>query len=184
MTKLDRFMTIPNSLSLMRLGLLPFILLFLSFAEPVYARLAAFLMIVAFATDALDGYFARRLNQVSLFGKIVDPVTDKAYAISIAVFLIIFRDFPLQIAAIILLRDFLILVFAGFLFRSEYEFPTSNWLGKVTGCVYGATAIAYTIRLPAGIWFAWACFILAFVSGANYLAYFYTKVEKQRIDKD
>lgn len=178
--KLSRFLNIANTLSLVRLGLLPLILLFLSFSEPLYARMAFLFMVVAFVTDALDGWFARRLNQVSLLGEILDPIIDKAYTISIAFFLIIFRNFPLQIASIILVRDFLILALGYLLFRSHLEFPRSNWLGKLTGCVYGATALAYTIRMSSGIWFAWTSFAFALISGVNYFIYFQKRLKTKK----
>lgn len=175
-TKSSKVLTVANTLSLFRLGLLPFILFLLSSNEMFYARMAAFFLIVAFASDALDGWIARRLRQVSLVGQILDPVIDKAYTISIAVSLIIFRDFPLQIACVILLRDFLILILGCFLFRTRLEFPRSNWLGKLTGCIYGLTALAYTVRLPSGMWFAWTSLIFALISGTNYFVYFSRRV--------
>lgn len=177
--KLSKFFTVANTLSLGRLVLLPLILLFLTFNEPIYARMAFLFMVVAFVTDALDGWFARRLNQVSLLGEILDPVIDKVYTVSIAVFLIIFRDFPIQIASIILVRDFLILGFGYLLFRTGLEFPHSNWLGKLTGCVYGVTALAYTIRFPSSVWFAWASFGFALISGINYFVYFQRRMGKK-----
>ncbi len=178
--KVGRFLTVANTLSFVRLGLLPFILISLSFSGPFYAHLALLLMVVAFATDALDGWLARRLNQVSLLGKILDPVVDKAYTILITLFLVTFRDFPLGIAGIILARGFLILALGYFLWRTRLEFPRSSWLGKLTGCVYGATALAYTLRLSSSMWFAWASLAVALISGINYLLYFRRRVEKQK----
>jgi CDP-diacylglycerol--glycerol-3-phosphate 3-phosphatidyltransferase len=174
------FLNIANVLSLLRLGLLPFILFFLSSDDPSHGRLAVICMVVAFATDALDGWFARRLNQVSVFGEMLDPIVDKAYTISIGLFLIIFRGFPLYVATIILVRDFLILAMGSLLYRSQAELPHSNWLGKLTGCVYGTTAIVYTLRVPWALWFSWMAFGFALLSGMNYLVYFQRRIEKEK----
>jgi CDP-diacylglycerol--glycerol-3-phosphate 3-phosphatidyltransferase len=178
--KPNKVFTIANTLSLFRLGLLPFILFFLSSSGTFYARMAVVFMIAAFATDALDGWIARRFHQVSLVGEILDPVIDKAYTISIAVFLILFRDFPLRIACVIVLRDFLILALGYSLFRTRMGFPRSNRLGKLTGCIYGATALAYTVRSPFSIWFAWTSLVFALISGTNYLMYFHRRAEEAK----
>lgn len=178
--KLGRVLTVANTLSFFRLALLPFILFLLSSPDAFWARTAALLMIVAFATDALDGWFARRLNQVSLLGEILDPVIDKAYTVSIAIFLIIFKGFPLQIAGVILVRDFLIIALGSFLFHANSRLPRSNWLGKLTGCSYGVTAVAYTIGLSWAVWSAWISLIIALISGGNYLVYFQRNVERQK----
>ncbi|MHA2601011.1 MAG: CDP-alcohol phosphatidyltransferase family protein [Candidatus Thorarchaeota archaeon SMTZ1-83] len=179
-TRLSRVFTIANTLSLFRLGLLPFILFFLASSGAFYTVMAVVFMIAAFATDALDGWIARKLDQVSLVGEILDPVIDKAYTISIALFLILFRGFPLRIACVIVLRDFFILGLGYLLFRTRLGFPRSNRLGKLTGCVYGATALAYAVRSPSSIWFAWISLIFALISGFNYLIYFQRKVEGRR----
>jgi CDP-diacylglycerol--glycerol-3-phosphate 3-phosphatidyltransferase len=171
---------IANILSFVRLGLLPFILFFLSSDDPSHGQVAVVCMVVAFATDALDGWFARRLNQVSVFGEILDPIIDKAYTISIGLFLIVFREFPLYVATIILVRDFLILALGSLLFRSQAELPHSNRLGKLTGCIYGSTAIVYTLRLPWAFWFSWVAFGFAILSGMNYLIYFQRRIEKEK----
>jgi len=170
--KPGRLLTVANTLSIARLALLPFILYVLALDNWVYAQMAFLLMAAAFATDALDGWLARRLNQVSLFGEFLDPIVDKAYTLSIALFLIVFRGFPLSIAAFIIIRALLIVVLGYVMVRSGRGFPRSNWLGKLTGCIYGATALAYAIGLPFSMWFALASFVIALISGVYYLIYF------------
>lgn len=70
-------MNIPNSLTLLRVALIPiFILIF--YIPLGWAKLAcAVIFTIAALTDLLDGYLARRLNQTSAFGAFLDPVADK-----------------------------------------------------------------------------------------------------------
>lgn len=71
----DRILTIPNVITVVRLGLLP-VFLWLLFANDDRAN-AAWLLAALGTTDFLDGYIARRFNQVSDLGKVLDPVADR-----------------------------------------------------------------------------------------------------------
>ncbi|MBP7632243.1 MAG: CDP-alcohol phosphatidyltransferase family protein [Acidimicrobiales bacterium] len=71
----DRLLTLPNVISLVRLSCLP-LFLWLLFAQEDRAA-AAWLLAALGATDWVDGYIARRWNQVSELGKILDPVADR-----------------------------------------------------------------------------------------------------------
>ena len=81
-------MTIPNQLTLLRILLIPvFIVIFyLPFAYSNY--LACVIFILAAITDILDGYFARKLNQISSLGVFLDPVADKLMVAVVLVLLV------------------------------------------------------------------------------------------------
>ena len=68
---------LPNSLTLLRIFLVPFLVVVLltKFSGREYAGLAIFL--VAAITDFLDGYFARRMNKMTRLGALLDPIADK-----------------------------------------------------------------------------------------------------------
>lgn len=90
-------MNIPNSLTLLRIGLIPcFIVLF--WAPPAWTELAAASVFgLAAATDWLDGYLARRLGQTSRLGAFLDPVADKLI-VAVALILLLQRDPRIAIA--------------------------------------------------------------------------------------
>ena len=70
-------MTLPNALTLLRMALIPcFVVVFYLPFQRAHL-VAAVLFILAAVTDWLDGYLARRLNQMSKFGAFLDPVADK-----------------------------------------------------------------------------------------------------------
>ena len=71
----DRILTIPNVITLVRLGLLP-VFVWLLFGKDDRAS-AAYLLAVIGTTDFFDGYIARHFNQISELGKVLDPVADR-----------------------------------------------------------------------------------------------------------
>jgi CDP-diacylglycerol--glycerol-3-phosphate 3-phosphatidyltransferase len=88
--------------------------------------------ILAIATDYLDGYFARKLNQVSELGKILDPLADKIIITAVVIAMISVGKLSIYLAGGIILRDLLILI--GGLYTKKmlgYVIP-SNQIGKWT----------------------------------------------------
>jgi cardiolipin synthase len=103
---LDGIWTIPNLITLLRLLCLP-LFLWLLFAEE--NRVAAALLLGALgATDWVDGYLARRLGQVSEFGKIFDPTVDRLLFIVAITAIVIDGSMPLWFAVVILAREILV----------------------------------------------------------------------------
>ena len=98
-------------------------------------------------SDALDGYFARRLNQHTNLGKILDPIADKAAIGAVILALILFgRDFPLWAFGIVIIRDILI-VFANIvLFRRTQIIARSDRWGKSTTFFLSTALILYVLE--------------------------------------
>lgn len=120
---------ISNSLSFLRLFLtLPIIIALWN----GYNELAVLIGIFAMVTDYLDGYFARRLNQITEIGKILDPLADKVLIISVVLLLMYLNYIPQWLAIMIFTRDVLIFI-GGIIIKSKsgYILP-SNKLGKWT----------------------------------------------------
>lgn len=81
-------MNVPLSLTLLRLALIPLVVLFF-YIPTVWAHMvAALIFMIAGITDWLDGYFARKLKQISKFGAFLDPVVDKLVVVSALVLLV------------------------------------------------------------------------------------------------
>lgn len=132
---------ISNGLSLLRLFLtLPIVIAIWN----GYNYLALILGVFAMITDYLDGYFARRLNQVTEYGKILDPLADKVIIISVVILLTYMNFIPIWLASMVFIRD--ILIFLGGIFLKSklgYILP-SNQLGKWT-VTFLAVYIVYII---------------------------------------
>ncbi|MBR1556131.1 MAG: CDP-alcohol phosphatidyltransferase family protein, partial [Oscillospiraceae bacterium] len=70
-------MNLPNKLTLMRIILVPFFMLFLYWEIPYHFTIALIIFAAASITDALDGKIARKYNLITTFGKFADPLADK-----------------------------------------------------------------------------------------------------------
>jgi len=79
----SRWVTIPNALSLVRLALTPVVVWLLLTGTMQALSLALILMIIAELTDFFDGFLARALNQESELGRVIDPVCDVIYHVSV-----------------------------------------------------------------------------------------------------
>lgn len=96
-------MTTASKITMVRVVLIPVFMVLLLLGHS-YAALAVF--VIASLTDFVDGYVARHFNQVSNFGKFVDPLADKLLVISCMVLFVEFGRFPGWAAVIVLTREF------------------------------------------------------------------------------
>lgn len=142
--KLSDFLLVPNLLSLLRIGIvLPFVL-------ALHARnypLVFFTLIIGIVSDALDGYFARKLNQITELGKILDPLADKIGIGALVLVLITDFHFPIWLAVVIIARDVLILIGSFILSTRVQSVPPSNFLGKITVNIIAADLILYMVNV-------------------------------------
>ena len=99
-------MTTANKLTLARVALIPVFLVILYLDFP-YARCAAFgVFVVACLTDFVDGYIARHYNQITNFGKFMDPLADKMLVMAAMCYFVEYGQMPGWCLAIVLLREF------------------------------------------------------------------------------
>jgi len=180
-----RIVTAPNLLSVSRLLLLPVVLLMLV-RHQGYVALA--LMLVCWITDGLDGWLARRLNQVSDLGRVLDHLVDKIWIGSVLVTLVYVGGLPVHIAAAVIFRDLLILAGSLVIMRSRGSFVSSDVLGKITGAAFALMIVYYTLDLPAlrGIksYVDFTITVLIAVSFLNYVVVFLRKMGKLRLPDD
>ena len=112
-------MNLANKLTILRMILVPIFVLIgylglggiisgVVFEIPLYMVLMNLVFILASITDKLDGYIARSRNQVTTFGKFLDPLADKILVISALVMLVEFGKIPAWIPIIVLTREFLV----------------------------------------------------------------------------
>jgi len=142
---------LPNLVSLVRIPI-AFAMVYCISREGASAIIAAaILMILAGVSDALDGYLARRLGQVTPLGIALDPIADKIFAGILVLGLIVYREFPVWLALAIVGRDLLILIVGLIIMRGKRLSLPSNLTGKYA---FGAVAVliaGYVIRFPFGI---------------------------------
>ena len=102
-------MNTPNKLTLLRVIMIPFFVVFMLADLGSWARWVALaIFVIASMTDWLDGYLARRDNLVTNFGKFMDPLADKLLVCSAMICLIELGSIPSWVVIIIIGREFVI----------------------------------------------------------------------------
>ena len=129
--------TIPNVLTIIRMLLIPvFVVLF--FKGHKMASLAVFC--AASLTDMLDGYLARKLNQITDFGKLFDPLADKLMVLTAMVLQTFWGPLPL-VAVIIVAAKELVMVLGGVFMLKKDVVVYSNYVGKTAQVFFIASLI-------------------------------------------
>ena len=124
-------MNLPNKLTILRIIFIPFFLVTLYVdAIPGGKWIALGLFIIAAATDALDGYIARKYNLVTNFGKFMDPLADKLLVSSAMIALIELNKISAIVVIVIIAREFIISGFRLVASDSGVVIAAGN-LGKI-----------------------------------------------------
>lgn len=150
---------VSNLITISRLFLLAFTIYFL--LSDLYFT-SAILIVLIWFSDLLDGYAARRRNEVSEFGKIIDPVADKICIMAICVILLMKHLVPAWFIIVLISRDITILTGGLYLKKSRNVVLQSNIAGKISVFIIGLTLMFIIvnagvtknsfIRGNAGIW--------------------------------
>ena len=148
---IEEISTPSNLLSLIRLVMaVPLWYLFDYLGDPGMRFIIFAVCIIAAATDILDGYLARKYNQVTEFGKIIDPLADKVAVGAIIIKLFVIGEIPLYYFLMIILRDLLIFTGGIFVTRKLGRVLPSNVLGKVTVLNIGIVILLIVLGISKG----------------------------------
>ncbi len=132
--------TVPNLLSLVRALLGPVVLTFILFEAPWALWVALALMIVAEATDYIDGEVARRFNQESDIGRLADPVCDSIYHLSVFLAFLAMGWMAAWMLFIIYARDLMVPYLRAFARQSGHDLKVLT-SGKVKTAVHAVAQI-------------------------------------------
>jgi CDP-diacylglycerol--glycerol-3-phosphate 3-phosphatidyltransferase len=171
---------LPNTISIVRIGVIPVLFFLLASPGPGMSLLIAVLFIAAALTDLLDGYIARRYEIVTTMGKFLDPIADKLIVNTAMILLIPIGRIPAWIVAIIIIRDFAVDGIRN-IASSEGMIIQASKLGKrKTLCQIFAVS-ALMIHYPfigadaheVGLVILYIALILTVTSGFDYFCKFY-----------
>jgi cardiolipin synthase (CMP-forming) len=172
---LGRIVTIPNAVSFARLiGVPVFLYLILGPHDDVAAVIV---LAVGGSSDWIDGYLARRLNQVSRLGELMDPLADRLYIFATLLAFALRDIIPWWFLIAILARDLLLTACLFVLRRYGYGPPPVHYLGKTATFIllfafpllYIAKITGATFWYAAGWGFAWWGIVLYWIAGAFYV---------------
>jgi cardiolipin synthase len=139
---------ISNLLSLSRFVLLIAASLFLILFFKYHYLWSAGFIILIWLSDVLDGYFARKRNEITELGKVIDPIADKTTVIVIGLILLFNNILPVWFVLILLVRDVLIFSGGAFIKKRKGLVLQSNWTGKFTVFIIGFTLL-FTVILES-----------------------------------
>lgn len=174
----SKLLTIPNVLTLLRIAMIPF---FLCAAWRGAFAMAFVLFVSAALTDILDGYLARRLNQRSRLGAVLDPGADKTLMVSGYLFFTFSSRVPNRIPEwltfAVFIRDVLLVLFAYLLYtRMQFKKFPPSFAGKLSTLLQVialASNMAINSFVPSLAWVAGIFYRMALVltiySGFDYI---------------
>ncbi|MFC0581519.1 CDP-alcohol phosphatidyltransferase family protein [Micrococcoides hystricis] len=141
----DRIFTVPNIVTILRFLLVPVFVYFTVTAQ----YLAAFITLTVLSTtDWVDGYLARRLNQISTVGKWLDPLADRLSLMITSATLVIVGIIPMWLILAIVIPDIVLIINSWRLFRGSPELEVTN-AGKIrTAALLVGTPLLLLTRVP------------------------------------
>ena len=166
-------MNLPNKLTLIRVIMIPFFIVFLLVPVTPYDNwIALAIFILASITDFLDGYIARKYNLVTNFGKFMDPLADKLLVCSALICLVELDKIAAWMVILIIAREFIISGFRTVAADNGVVIAASYW-GKFKTTFQMIAVCLLIADIPALYWVTqivlWIAVILTVVSLADYL---------------
>ena len=162
----NKILTIPNLFSFLRI-----ILIIIAGCQLYnHNNINAFIIyLTAIITDFFDGFFARKLNQISELGKILDPLADKLMVISAVLILLLQHRMPLWFVLIVVIRDILILL-GGLYAKTKIKFIIPSILiGKIADVFFMITFVLNILNFEYIIYFYCISAVLCVVSFIAYI---------------
>ena len=180
-------MNLPNLLTIIRMALVPVFIVFFYLGQGgavIYLVLAFIVFVAASATDAVDGYIARKENMITNFGKLMDPLADKVLTTAAFIVFVDVHIIPAWMVIVILAREFIITGLRG-VAASEGVVIAAELSGKLK-TVFQMVAIClillgsvggsepglhgfWAFIAGAGLVCLWIAVILTVYSGVEYL---------------
>ena len=166
-------MNLPNKLTMFRVILIPFFVVFMLVDITLYDKwIALGIFIVASLTDLLDGKIARKYNLVTNFGKFMDPLADKLLVCSALICLVALSKIPAWIVIVIIAREFIISGFRliasdnGVVIAASYWGKFKTTFQMIMICLMIADITAISVLTTVVMWVA---VVLTVVSLIDYL---------------
>lgn len=144
----NKNINIPNALSVLRIVLIPFFVYCFWVDEIV---IAVILLAISGISDGVDGFVARKFNQITEFGKILDPFADKLTQISIAICFSVKFPTLSPVFIVFLAKEFVMLIFSIRLIRGMKKPTHAKWYGKIATVMFYVSVIAIVIMYQGHI---------------------------------
>jgi CDP-diacylglycerol--glycerol-3-phosphate 3-phosphatidyltransferase len=169
-------MNLANRITFIRIFIIPLFMVCLLGNFPYSQYVAAFIFVLAASTDSMDGYIARKRNEVTNLGKFLDPLADKLLITSALVVLAEMGKVSSIITIIIISREFIVTGFR-IIAAAEGVVIAASWLGKVKTIVQIVSIVAILldnfpfsyVGFPFDIVTLYIAAIITILSGIDYI---------------
>jgi CDP-diacylglycerol--glycerol-3-phosphate 3-phosphatidyltransferase len=181
---------LPNTITLLRISIVPFLFILLLDPGEFWSLILAILFVIASITDFFDGYFARKYNLITTMGKFLDPIADKLIVNTAMILMIPIGRIPAWVVAITIIRDLIVDVIRS-IASSEGNYIQASPIGKQKTLAQNIAVTALMIHYSifgidahvVGTIILYIALFLTIYSGADYFIKFYqTTVQKDNID--
>ncbi|MBQ4316630.1 MAG: CDP-alcohol phosphatidyltransferase family protein [Clostridia bacterium] len=171
---------IPNILSVIRLLMIPlFVFSYFEYSDSPECYIAAGIYALAWLTDALDGYLARRFNWITDVGKILDPLADKLMQITAAVCFTVDNIIFLVLLIPIVIKEIAMMVGGILVIKRKKTVTQARWYGKLATVILFLCAFLRIIVRGNAVLDIIICAVMVAMLIFSFLMY-YLKVYKER----
>jgi CDP-diacylglycerol---glycerol-3-phosphate 3-phosphatidyltransferase len=161
-------MNLANKLTILRIFLVPIFLFIIAVKLKYGNYIAAGVFIIAALTDSLDGYIARSRNQITKFGKFMDPLADKLLVTAALISLVEMEKLSTWVVMIIVAREFAITGLRGIAAAEGVVIAASNW-GKLKTVTQIIAIVAALLEIPYNEILVSIAVIVTLISGVDYI---------------
>ena len=176
---------LPNTITLLRISVVPFLFILLLSPGEFWSLILAILFVIASITDFFDGYIARKYQMITTMGKFLDPIADKIMVNTAMILMIPIGRIPAWIVAITIIRDLMVDVIRS-IASSEGIYIQASTLGKQKTLAQIVAVTALIIHYPifginahaVGMVILYIALVLTIFSGFDYFIKLYRNIEK------
>ncbi|MBI4125969.1 MAG: CDP-diacylglycerol--glycerol-3-phosphate 3-phosphatidyltransferase [Deltaproteobacteria bacterium] len=179
----ERYLSLPNCITIGRMATLPILVVLMHFDLSLWAFL---LFAVAMSSDLLDGYLARRSKHTSTFGKFLDPLADKLLTLTAQIMMIPLEHLPAWIVVIFLVRETMVTTLRGIAVEQGIVIAASR-AGKYKSACLSVSTLALLLYYPfwginwkvIGWIFLLPSLVLSAASGLHYTIGFFREIGRR-----
>src|SRR3954466_9849253 len=174
---------IPNVLTLLRILAVPVIVVALLDETPNGDALAAGVFALAAISDGLDGYIARRRQDVTTFGKLMDPLADKLLIVAALISLVSLDRLAAWVAMVIIARELAVTGLRA-VAAEQGVVIAASWLGKVKTALQIAAVFALIIWYPSPTWVDVLVYLAVAATVSSGLDYFFGLRKRLAVERE